>query len=215
MDSNGKVLEFAKGLPAYDLYAEKVSLPIYKNGCYFVGAGGQVQLYADGTVVAHQNYTRGSIDMDHNLQGSFMCIPTAISNIMWYWNKNGYSGLTSSTFSDVQTEVQNLMGSSTGSNSKIPSTVSSYAKSKGFKGSATSLSASFNSIKNEYNAGRPCLLGFGTGGGYTAPHMTVCCGYYVDSTANYSIVVDGHSSSNVYRVWGSYNDYVGKVVISR
>lgn len=213
---NGAILEFANGLPAYDRYTGTYSKAMYQNGGYFIAISDQiVRLYADGSIVKTSiQQPRAILDMDANLQGQYWCIPTAIANIMWYWNSNGFLGLTDGSFSAVQEEITNIMGNSVTANSGIASAVAVYTSYRGRTGSASSISATYSSIVSEINAGRPCLLGFAVGGGYSAAHMTACCGYYTTSYGNFAVVVDGHSSSHVYRTWGSYNDYVGRIRIS-
>lgn len=143
------------------------------------------------------------LDMTANLQGSYWCIPTAIANIMWYWNAHGFSGLTDGSFSSVQEEISGMMGSSVTSNSGIAGAVAMYTSSRMRTGSARSISATYSTVVSEINAGRPCLLGFANGGGYSSVHMTACCGYYTTSYGDFAVVVDGHSASKVYRAWGT------------
>ena len=62
--------------------------------------------------------------------------------------------------------------------------------------------------------GRPCLLGFAADENSpyskTVGHMTMCCGYVRQSSNSYMMaLVDGHSSSIVYKRWSTdYNDCI-------
>lgn len=216
ISTDGTILEFANGLPAYDKFCGTYTKAMYDKGGYFLDVSGAiVRLYSDGSVVkTSDSQSRTILDMTANLQGSYWCIPTAIANIMWYWNAHGFPGLADGSFSGVQEEITGIMGSSVTSNSGIASAVAVYTSSKMRTGSARSISATYASIVSEINAGRPCLLGFANGGGYSSAHMTACCGYYTTSYGDFAVVVDGHSSSRVYRTWGTYNDYVGQIKIS-
>jgi len=116
---------------------------------------------------------------------------------MWHWSNNGYSSLASGmTFQGVESEVDAL---------------SSYSASVTNKWSPT-----FSNVKTE-TASRPCLLGFAAGSDYSDKegHMTVCVGTRTASNVNYCKLMDGHNTSVVEKQWGSYNDFMSKVTLSK
>lgn len=61
------------------------------------------------------------------------------------------------------------------------------------------------------------MLGFAAGSPYssTVGHMTVCVGTRTVNGVNYSKVMDGWSTSVVEKQWGTYNDFMSKVTLSK
>lgn len=159
--------------------------------------------------------------IDPQLQGSYNCIVIAISNLIWYYGHNGYSSLiqTHTTFTSVKYTVMGIMNSLGGfTNSNIPSTLSSYMGST-LSSAVNDWSPSVSKMVTEINADRPFLLGFAAGStifsySTTVGHMTMCVGYTTAGTISYSIVVDGHSTNTVTKMWTSYNDFMCKVYMN-
>ena len=152
------------------------------------------------------------------LQGNYNCIACAISNLIWYYGHNGYSSLIQyhNTFSSVINTVTVIMNSLGGfTNANIPATLSSYMGALLY--SATNdWSPSTSKMVTEINANRPFLLGFAAGSlvfsySTTEGHMTMCVGYAQLGLMYYPVVVDGHSTETVTRMWSDYNDFMCKI----
>ncbi len=139
---------------------------------------------------------------------------------MWHWSINGYSSLASGmTFVEVEEQVDGIITAEGGyANSNIPATIEKYVKAKStYSVSVTNKpNPTFSNVKTEV-ASRPCLLGFAAGSPYsdTVGHMTVCVGTRTVSSTNYVSVMDGWETYVVEKAWGSYNDFMSKVVLSK
>ena len=216
------VVEFSLGIAPYDNIQQTINttyifiyhncIPMcYCNGMYYyVEEDGTLSFYRSENTI--QTYYP-------NLQGSYNCIVGAISNIMWHHGMNGYSSLISGmTFSQVESQVNGIIVGYGGyNNSNIPNTISDYVWINSsyavavFNQSNPTFTNVFNEVMN-----RPCLLGFAAGSPYssTEGHMTVCVGTSTIGGQNFVKLIDGHSTSIVYRTWGSYNDFMSKVVMA-
>lgn len=220
------VIEFSTGVPAYDTLKEEKSsgelkrlyvgaMPaVYRDGVYSdLTLSGEPLQYYDVEAGIAPRY-------NPNVQGG-NCIVGAISNLMWHWSNNGYSSLASGmTFQDVESAVDTLILAEGGyANANIPNTIKKYVKNKNSSYSATVTnknSPTYSAVKTE-TASRPCLLGFAAGSPYssTVGHMTVCVGTRTASGKNYCKVMDGWSTSVVEKQWGTYNDFMSKVTLSK
>lgn len=140
---------------------------------------------------------------------------------MWHWSINGYSNLANGmTFEGVEAEIDRLINSHGGyANDNIPATIKDYVKSKDNSYSVTvtnKWNPSFTNVKSEVGS-RPCLLGFAAGSPYSDKegHMTVCVGTREVNGVQYCKVMDGWSTSISEKKWGSYNDFMSKVKLSK
>lgn len=225
-DQGTAVLEFSNGLPAYDMLKDEKgdaerkylyvgAMPaVYRNGVYsdLTLSGEPLQYYDVESGVAPR--------YNPNIQGG-NCIVGAVSNLMWHWSNNVYSSLASGmTFQDVESAIDTLILAEGGyANANIPNTIKKYVKNKNSSYSATVTnknSPTFSAVKTETGS-RPCLLGFAAGSPYssTVGHMTVCVGTRTVNGVNYSKVMDGWSTSVVEKQWGTYNDFMSKVTLSK
>ena len=124
------------------------------------------------------------------------------------------------TFEGVEAEIDRLINSHGGyANDNIPATIKDYVKSKDNSYSVTvtnKWNSSFTNVKSEVGS-RPCLLGFAAGSPYSDKegHMTVCVGTREVNGVQYCKVMDGWSTSISEKKWGSYNDFMSKVKLSK
>lgn len=220
------VMEFSNGVPAYDSFAENSGdtglKHLYVNGMPAIYSDG---IYSDlklsGEPLQYFDVETGiSLAYDPNIQGG-NCIVGAISNLMWHWSNNGYSSLASGmSFKDVEAEVDTLILAEGGyANKNIPNTIKKYVKNKNSSYSVTvtnQSNPSFSAVKTE-TASRPCLLGYAAGSPYsqTVGHMTVCVGTRTVNGTNYCKVMDGWETTVVEKAWGTYNDFISKVKLSK
>ncbi len=145
------------------------------------------------------------------------CIPTAIGNVIGYWDSHGYPNLMTGTSSSMISEVANYMPNYQ-ANSFIPTGVHSYCHKAGRypnNFTATNIwNPSYSNYIYQINAGQPTLVGFGGGTSdpYGGGHMTAGVGYliYYPLSQKYVIVHDAWSSTSTdYSVlWGTYNDFI-------
>lgn len=216
------ILEFSNGTPAYDqlnitssanckkLYID--GIPAILNGSLFS------YLNSDGSLYGTYDINGVMLAYSPQLQGSYNCIVAAISNLLWHWSINGYDELTTNMdFDDVKEEIKSIILAEGGyANDHIPDTIEEYVSTHGYSANVTNKwNPSFNNVKNEV-ASRPCLLGFAAGV-YDEEdgHMTVCINTVsINGGWNYCVVMDGHSTSTVSKLWGDYNDFMAKVVMS-
>lgn len=167
------------------------------------------------------------MEVSPQLQNNHNCIAAAVSNILWYYGKHGYTDLISNrTFTQVKNDISVLFNSSSlftnpgFRNANIPKVIYTYVKQKNRYYSSTSNVISLptiNTVINQIDSGRPCLVGFAAGSVYsqTEGHMTACFGYQYIGGAYQVALADGHSSSIVYKTWTKYNDYVITVELSK
>ena len=220
------ILEFSVGTPAYDNMSEALNTNetkrLYVNAMPAVINGSiYSELKMSGETIKSFDIETGVVPMyDPHEQGG-NCIVGAISNLMWHWSINGYSSLASGmSFEDVEAKVDSLINSHGGyANNNIPATIKDYVKSKNSSYSVTvtnKWSPTFNNVKTEV-ASRPCLLGFAAGSPYSDKegHMTVCTGTREASGVKYCKVMDGWSTSIAEKQWGTYNDFMSKVTLSK
>ena len=157
------------------------------------------------------------------LQNNHNCIVTALSNIFWYWGGNSFSKMRPKTFNSMKNTIQNMFVAYQGfTNDSVPHIADQYVRSRSSSyrcNSSVYKKSDYNvetKMKNEIDAGYPCLLGYmphdNSPYSDTVGHMTMCYGYYVSNFTTYVRLADGHSSSMVVRVWNAvYNDCVIKV----
>lgn len=222
--SSYSVLEFSRGVPAYDKVPVNIAddLPkrLYINGMPAILQG---SVYSDINLSGEQIY---SIDIESDVVPAYSpqlqtknCIVSAISNLMWHWSINGYSALTTGmTFNQVEDRIDVIMTAEGGyANANIPATIETYVDEKSsYTVTVTNQwNPTFSNLKSEV-ANRPCLLGFAAGSPYndTVGHMTVCVGTRSTLFSKYVQVIDGWEDEIVEKAWGDYNDFISKVVLS-
>lgn len=218
------VIEFSRGIPAYDkvpvTLSDNVPKKLYINGMPALLQGSQyMNISISGEIIDSINVESSIVPMYSPQIQTKNCIVSAISNLMWHWSINGYSALARGmTFNQVEDKVDDLMIAAGGyANANIPTTIKNYVGQK----SSYSVTVtnqwypSFTNVKNEV-AYRPCLLGFAAGSPYSATvgHMTVCVGTRTVWFSKYVKVIDGWEDEIVEKAWGSYNDFMSKVVLS-
>ena len=174
--------------------------------------------FSRGGDVLKQDYQvtpRGTLTLVPRLQGCYLCIPTALAHVVWYWDgKAGFSNLVPSgmTFSTLQSTLQTLMAQqgSAQSNSNISPALYNYAFPKGFSRQVVRHSSpSFSTIVYEIDNKYPVLLGFSSANKiYGGAHMTCCLGYTVLNSVNYVVLADGHHDYQYRTAWSSYNDNI-------
>lgn len=196
---------------------------ITSEGVIYLHQNGEVDIEAteyqrnvNENIIAPLNVTIPGIV--HNLQGSKNCIAAALSNVLWYWGGKGYSALRPASWQTLLNTIHSNFENSGGllANSKVQAVVEGYARSRQSNyrvGGYVYWNPSTSQVVTEINAGRPCLVGFKKGSVYsdTAGHMTMCYGYYSVGTDFYVRLADGWKSSQVMRIWTSYNDCVKSV----
>lgn len=156
---------------------------------------------------------------------TYGCIPTAIANVIGYWDSHGYSNLVTGLVISMIDEINNRLIAIAGNNatnSAIPGATQGYCRASGRYPSNFTVtniwSPSYSQMQVEIDANRPCLVGFGSSGPYGATHMTAGVGYYYDDafpSEKYVIVHDAWGSTPVdcQRLWSSsYNDFIAKIV---
>lgn len=214
------VVEFSIGDSPYDLIDKNACLTytyIYNNAwpeCYVNEAyysvnydGSLEYLWSENAIMSY----------DPHLQNNDNCIVCAISNILWYHGQNGHPNLISgATFTQVKNRVKSIMNGLGGyTNNNIPGTINSYVNT--YTSYSVSVynhwSPTFSNVSSEV-AARPCLLGFAAGSPYSATqgHMTVCVNAMTQMGHKLVGLMDGHHTYIVYKEWGSYNDFMSKVI---
>lgn len=147
------------------------------------------------------------------LQNSDNCIVAALANVLWYWRSHGYPSLTAN-FSQMKTNISYYFITYCGgyANNYVPAVSNMYIYSCDIHyhcNSSITWSPSFSSVTGEIDMGYPCMVGFSVNAPfYGGAHMTMCYGYLQSGNNMYVQLADGHSSSMVVRLWGSYNDCV-------
>ncbi|MCQ2467201.1 MAG: hypothetical protein MJ166_06755 [Clostridia bacterium] len=214
------VVEFSAGNSPYENidkndYDEFIYL--YENATSACSVNGTIYYVESDGSLSSLSDTR--LRYNPNLQGNNNCIVAAISNLLWYYGGNGYSSLTSGkTFNQLMSSINSIILAQGGyANNNIPNTISNYVNNN------TSYSVTVNNVWNptlndllNEVVSRPCLLGFSSGSPYSATvgHMTVCVGTTVQGGKYYVEVMDGHSTSIQYKLWGTYNNFISKVVFN-
>ena len=224
--AGNSVFEFSVGLPAFDRITSQIARGNIKRiYVYCMPAILSGNTYMD---ISMSGEILQSIDVENGIMPAYNpqiqggnCIVGAISNLMWHWSNNGYSSLASGmTFQEVESEVDDLINDEGGyANANIPNTIKNYVKSKNTSYSAkvtNQWNPSFNNVKTEVTS-RPCLLGFAAGSPFSKDvgHMTVCTGTRTVGSTNYVKLMDGWTDSITEKQWGSYNDFMSKVVMSK
>ncbi|MFT4107502.1 MAG: hypothetical protein QM657_17225 [Lacrimispora sp.] len=162
----------------------------------------------------------GQMEYEPNPQ-SGNCIVASISNILWFWAKNGYDSLAyGMSFREVEAAVDALILYEGGyANVNIPATIKKYVKSKDrgyFVKVKNRKRPKFSRVKKE-TVRRPCLLGFAVGSPFSGEvgHMTVCVGTGVSDGKDCCRIMDGWSASVTEKPWGEYNDFIATVRMSK
>lgn len=227
--SGANVLEFSSGIPAYDTAAETLNIEnsssvkyLYVNAMpAIVNEDTYLNLNLLGEVKETVGIGSDVIPFYNPNPQSGNCIAGAISNLLWFWGGNGYSALTSNmSFKDVENKVDSLINAEGGyANKNISNTIKKYVKNKSSSYSVSvnnKWNPSFSNVKSETNS-RPCLLGFADGSPYSKNegHMTVCVGTRSAKSGQFCKLIDGWSSQVVEKQWGSYNDFMSKVGMSK
>ena len=222
------IYEISRGIPVYMEYNDIDVDYIYDNGNYYIQENNNIYALDEyGNIINNVDSfgvsTRGIIGgVDHQLQGSYYCIPTALANVLYYWSNNGYSALNyKSSFQAMQTDITALFYGQQTNNNIVPRVVRNYVASYSSQITANAYVhwvSSAEYVKAEIDAGRPCMVGFAAGeGSYSTieGHMTMCFGYIQTSSYCMLVLGDGHQTYDVYRVWNpAYNDCVISIVIS-
>lgn len=220
--NNDTVVEYSLGEAPYDRIIKNACLDytyIYANGwpeCYV--DGGLFSVEHDGSLqFISGSMTTMSYD-PHWQTGN--CITFAITQILWYHGQNGHPGLIAGlNFTQLRNKIDQIMIQDVApdhlyKNIYIPGTISNFVNTfTSYSVSVTNLwSPSYVALSTEV-ANRPCLLGFSSSSPYYATgHMTVCISASTYNGQHYLGLMDGHSTSIVYKIWGSYNDFMSKVV---
>lgn len=153
---------------------------------------------------------------DYQQANGYLCINTAILNIIAYWDNNGLPNLITGTINQARTDIQSALvaAGGSGANASIPGAINSYATLHGgYYSDVWNLwNPEFWRLQFEIDYGDPCLVGFPTyyGGG----HMTTGVGYNTIDGVNYAIVHDNHSNTP-YDVVIAFSevDFIGSVSI--
>ncbi len=144
------------------------------------------------------------------------CIPTAIGNIIGYWDTHGYPNLIISpksitnAINEINSNLISECGNNT-SNSAIPDATQNYCRSTSrypARFTVTNLwNPTFGTYMSQITYNRPTLVGFASNGPYGGAHMTTGVGYYYDDAfpnEKYIYVHDAWPSTSIdYMVlWG-------------
>lgn len=221
------ICEISENVPTYYLYMSNNGISRdgveigYVNGTYFLTDKKSI-VYLDEFGNAYDQYFIPQVSRKvitgviPRLQGPSNCVAAATANLLFYWSNNGYSELNPSSWERMISEVGALFNGYYANNS-VPSVIKAYVKkySSVYKTAAT---VHWNPVielaLSEIDDGRPCLLGFAADENSpyskTVGHMTMCCGYVRQGSNSYMMaLVDGHSSSIVYKRWSNdYNDCI-------
>lgn len=154
---------------------------------------------------------------DYN--NTYGCIPTAIGNVLGYWDSHGYPNLVTGTSAQLISTIRAWMNNPS-ANSEIPTAVHGYCHTvqrypQNF--TATNVwNPTFSMFRSEIDSGHPTLVGFSSAGYYGAAHMTTGVGYFYDmsSTNRYIYVHDGWTTTSVdfYVQWTTANDFICRIV---
>ena len=138
------------------------------------------------------------------------CIPCSMSNIIGYWDANGYGNLAPSINTEYYIK-QNIYyalldAGGTTSNSNINSGFSTYVSNNGsyYYSGFSSSSPAYNDLKAEiYGYESPCLIGIPVSGNspYSEPHMTTGIGYDCVIGARVIVQDNHHGTTNIYLNW--------------
>ena len=239
-DASGSIIEFSRNTSPYDKVLKTLSSKECKteNTILLYQPGFHGVLQSDGTVELvcgdnsncerydDMNSPSKGNDLEFNMisgvpdyPNTVSCIPTAIGNVIGYWDSHGYPNLVTTSTSSFISEISSYMTSNT-ANTYIPTAVHTYCHQSGRypnNFTATNIwSPTYAQFRAEINAGRPCLVGFSSGGYYSGAHMTCGVGYYyvVSTTTEYLYVHDANSMTafDFFVQWTSHNDFIGRIV---
>jgi hypothetical protein len=221
------VVEFAEKPSPYYLfdYYSNNTVYYYDFANYgIVSAGDVICFDSEGYIIDFDSVAQNINDnvslmgtlpgVTPQLQGSYNCVATALSNIIWYWGNHGRSSLIAGrTFVNVKDDITTHFvnyGSGFANDVviNIANVYGSYVSpTVSFSGGAVWNNSSAT-LTNDIDSGYPCMLGFKAGSSYssTSGHMTMCFGYYYSGGSLYVVLADGHSNSSVTKVWSTYND---------
>ena len=179
------------------------------DGIFYIDAAGYVY-EMESSINGGDSQINTIIGVPVIMQGTKMCIPFSITVLLNYWDSAGYPGLINGTFDNTYNIIYGLKQTygGVGSNSGIDSVIQYYALTRGYSVVPYVMySPSVSHYVSLIDNGKPVLLGYSSSSPYGA-HMTVGSGYYGLSSGIYAVVVDGHNSTMVSHIWGSYNDYL-------
>ncbi len=152
LDENNKLCEYSQNVNPYEVVVEKYGLRGvcgYNNGIYEITYNNEVYYFdvtgclidksqAEGGSIGYTTYGYVPGKITPQLQKNDNCIVAAISNMIWYYGKNGYSSLIKNkSFKDVKSLVSKTMNNLGGYKNKyIPKTFKKiigkkYRKAKG------------------------------------------------------------------------------------
>lgn len=239
-NEKNEVLEFSFSLSPYESYFKQGNL-FYTPGYHMIQKGNALypikvkssieSLSGESnnhfnSVTSYPDYSKIISGVpDYTATNNIPCIPTAIGNVIGYWDTHGYPNLMTGTSQAMLTEINNLMGCNNQNSSVIKTTVEGYChQNNRYPNNFTVTSIhnpTFNQFKSQIVYNRPTLVGFSTAfQGYNSnqniAHMTTGVGYYytLGSTDRYIYVHDGWPTTAVdyFVKWGAYNDYIHTIV---
>jgi hypothetical protein len=168
----------------------------------------------------HYKLISGVPDADYYIS----CIPTALGNVIGYWDTHGYSNLIVSpndiydAISEINDRLIDAVGNNT-SNSGIPPAMEGYCHARYPSNfDVTNIwSPAYSTYTYQIGCNRPTLVGFGPGSPYgSGGHMTTGVGYYWQDYIEdkYTIVHDAWDpADDCYQLWDSdYNDFIAKII---
>jgi hypothetical protein len=175
---------------------------------------------ASAPPLVHYKLISGVPDTDYYIS----CIPTAIGNVIGYWDSHGYPNLIIfpvqiwTCIHDISDWMIAFYGSNT-TNAAIPGATQTYCRAQYPQNfTVTNIwNPAFSTYTSQIANNRPTLLGFAAGGPYGPDegHMTTGVGYYYEDGEpyKYTIVHDAwEPNDDHYVAWGSYNDFMAKII---
>ena len=222
VDDKLTVAEFSKSEPAYDLAdvpLDEYTKYVYSNAMPAIAVDETLyRISMSGEILNLSSDI--SLFYDPHLQGD-NCMIGAPCNLLWDWGNDGFDELIEDmTFEDLYSIIDDIMTEEGGyDNDNIPGTIKTYVNQyTSYSATVTNKwNPSFSAVKNE-TLFRPCLLGFAPmEGSYSTVdgHMTVCVGTRTLGSQKYVTLMDGWSEELVEKQWGSYNDFMAKVMIRK
>jgi hypothetical protein len=169
--------------------------------------------------MVHYKLINGVPDTDYYIS----CIPTAIGNVIGYWDAHGFPDLIVfpvqiwTCIHEVSDRMIAYCGNNT-SNAAIPPATIGYCRNRYPSNFIVTncWNPTYSTYTGQIYANRPTPLGFAAGGPYgSVGHMTAGVGYYYEDGEpdKYSIVHDAWApSDDHYVAWGSYNDFLAKII---
>jgi hypothetical protein len=184
-----------------------------------LSAGSRSAAAAGSINSVHYKLISGVPDANYTIS----CIPTAIGNVIGYWDTHGYPNLIVSpaTIYTAIAEINERLIDACGNNrtnSAIPAATQGYCKAR-YPNNFTVTNhwnPAYSTYTTQINYNRPTLVGFASDGPYVDPHMTAGVGYYWQDQVpeKYVIVHDAWlPADDHYQLWDSdYNDFIAKII---